>query len=1256
MKPSFALNLSHDGISLLHRAQAGWLSVGDVSLDAPNLMDELVVLRHTAADLEAGGLSTKLVIPNSQILYTEVDAPGPTKSDRIEQIKDALDGLTPYEVHELAFDWKVRKGKVQVAAVARDTLAEAETFAMQYRFNPVSFVAIPANGDFDGEPFFGETQHAERLLDGAQKVERDKRPIVVLGQLGDVEDLPAPEPKPKRVPKPKPDVQAEEAVAEPNGMSHALANGAVLEPVPEVSADAEGTGPEADMPVSFSSRRRAAQPLNGHAVPPMMEAAPPVAEAEAETSEPSKAAPEPVVEPVADVSEPVAKAPDPADAADDKWYMPPVTARSVPAADDPLPEPARKTPKVEELPPVPEQRADVAPSRPGDLPPIPPRRGPKPEDIAGIAAKRLESDAPETGAEEVLPPAGGDSPAMRAAAVNPEAPELAKKADPVLDKVRDPQPEEVKPARRFSLRRKRGEDAPTLAETLNRMRGGGAVAAVSAPAKTSPAPAPAARAKTPDPMPLPKPAPACKPRTPDMSRPVTPSASEAEAMTVFGARGKPLPKQRPRFLAPAGGLLLLVVLGAVALWLTYFMNDVASDWFGLRGDPEVTEIEEPAPTILPEAPSETATSSATEAPVAPSVPMPGVEVTALQPEMGEAPAAAAEEPEAVETTPEPVVPEAVPDESLLDDAVPADGVTAAVEEALAPETEPEASAVPEADGPGPDVATFAPQLPAGSTPETPAVPEPGDGGTAHDPLEIVRLDVPPAGEAAPQAEVSAPAPVTAVPENSAPPTADEAEAFYAETGISVRAPDAASSPGLDRLDDVVLSSADPDLAPPPSRGLPETEHAAPGVVLPFATMMPPLPPDIEFDLDERGLVRATEDGALTPDGIVVYQGEPAVVPPVRPGTEVPESEDDAALELLPEAETSDVAQEPETEVAAAEPVNVPELRPEDLAEDDAAPSGTVEDEFDLAEPADLINMAPLLDQTDLAEADERARFGGLTLDELAGVRPSLRPGEDLVIVAAEPEDGAEPEVTSDGAETDAAVTLALAETSAGAPETATDAVPGGDAATDSEAEAVAADVLASASVADTESAADGPLIDFASVVPPLRPGEGEDGAGETAPAEEEAAATEETPDFSDATERAVDVSLLPASRPSNFSAVVEKALKEAAAAPPPPSQPAPSNPSPVPATPAVRAPSIPTTAAVASTATEENALRLNRVNLIGVYGSSSNRRALVRLSSGRYVKVQVGDNVDGGQVAAIGDDELRYIKNGRTITLALPQG
>ncbi len=87
-----------------------------------------------------------------------------------------------------------------------------------------------------------------------------------------------------------------------------------------------------------------------------------------------------------------------------------------------------------------------------------------------------------------------------------------------------------------------------------------------------------------------------------------------------------------------------------------------------------------------------------------------------------------------------------------------------------------------------------------------------------------------------------------------------------------------------------------------------------------------------------------------------------------------------------------------------------------------------------------------------------------------------------------------------------------------------------------------------------------------------------------------------------------------------------------------------------------RALAIPTTASVARRATIEDAIRLNRINLVGVYGAPSDRRALLRLSSGRYVKVKVGDRVDGGTVAQITDSELYYRKGNRTLSLAVPQG
>ncbi|MGI9391008.1 MAG: hypothetical protein ACR2O1_13190 [Boseongicola sp.] len=83
---------------------------------------------------------------------------------------------------------------------------------------------------------------------------------------------------------------------------------------------------------------------------------------------------------------------------------------------------------------------------------------------------------------------------------------------------------------------------------------------------------------------------------------------------------------------------------------------------------------------------------------------------------------------------------------------------------------------------------------------------------------------------------------------------------------------------------------------------------------------------------------------------------------------------------------------------------------------------------------------------------------------------------------------------------------------------------------------------------------------------------------------------------------------------------------------------------------------IPSSASVARQATLENAIRLNRINLVGVYGLSSDRRALVRLPSGRYVKVKVGDRVDGGTVASISESELRYTKRGKTIALKMPKG
>ena len=148
-------------------------------------------------------------------------------------------------------------------------------------------------------------------------------------------------------------------------------------------------------------------------------------------------------------------------------------------------------------------------------------------------------------------------------------------------------------------------------------------------------------------------------------------------------------------------------------------------------------------------------------------------------------------------------------------------------------------------------------------------------------------------------------------------------------------------------------------------------------------------------------------------------------------------------------------------------------------------------------------------------------------------------------------------------------------------------------------------------------------------------------------------------------ELAIALSLSPRARPQNFGSLVTAARvqqeAERLSATVNPS--APDTSSAIEAalddTPAVQQQprlNIPTTASVARQATIENAIRLNKVNLVGVYGAVSDRRALVRLPSGRYVKVKVGDRVDGGTVAQITESQLLYRKGNRTLALEMPKG
>ncbi|MGV8955388.1 MAG: hypothetical protein ACOH2M_30115, partial [Cypionkella sp.] len=261
MKPAFALDFRDDTVSLLHRSSGGWHVVGAVPLDTPDLPEALNYLRSTALGLSPKGLATKLIIPNDQILYTWVHAPGPSADERHAQVMRGLEGRTPYDVADLAFDYKGDGADVLVAVIAKETLAEAEGFAVEHRFNPVSFVAVPEGADFGGEPWFGMTQAAAEVLGQDQTVKRDDEAVVIKTRAGSAVAKPdadtVEEPAPVELPDAEPDLptapeqappEMPDPIAEPEPVDLPDAPVEIPQPDPEPVVEPEIPAPDLPQP------------------------------------------------------------------------------------------------------------------------------------------------------------------------------------------------------------------------------------------------------------------------------------------------------------------------------------------------------------------------------------------------------------------------------------------------------------------------------------------------------------------------------------------------------------------------------------------------------------------------------------------------------------------------------------------------------------------------------------------------------------------------------------------------------------------------------------------------------------------------------------------------------------------------------------------------------------------------------------------------------------------------------------------------
>ena len=77
---------------------------------------------------------------------------------------------------------------------------------------------------------------------------------------------------------------------------------------------------------------------------------------------------------------------------------------------------------------------------------------------------------------------------------------------------------------------------------------------------------------------------------------------------------------------------------------------------------------------------------------------------------------------------------------------------------------------------------------------------------------------------------------------------------------------------------------------------------------------------------------------------------------------------------------------------------------------------------------------------------------------------------------------------------------------------------------------------------------------------------------------------------------------------------------------------------------------------IAKLATTKNAINTQKLNVLSIYSRGSQKRAIIMFPTGQTKLVKVGDMLDGGKVAAIGTNEIRYVKGGNNLVLRIPQG
>ncbi|WP_196778391.1 hypothetical protein [Thalassorhabdomicrobium marinisediminis] len=1128
MKPNFALSLSFDGLRLMHRVADGWHLVGQVALDDPDVNGALERLRADALTLTSDPIATKLLIPNDQIRYIAIDGTRAEEAD----VRAALDGTTPYALDELAYDYAKGGGRTYVAAVARETLAEAEAFAREHGFNPVSFAAVPEPFTFVGEAFFGSVAGAE--------AERDAEPVIVTGTV----DLP-----PEGGTPPSPPADMDEAPTDPVAQ---VSTEDESDALPAVAAQAAPVVATPDVP----DEERAAPP-----VPPIT---------------PSGEIADPAFEPAPDALPDPVNAAEPAAEPDPEPVEMPQAGRT-----DDTPEDAIITPPPPDVPAIPtaspaEDASDHTPEAPAAV-----------AEAAPVFASRLRADRNEGRG------ASGSAPAPAVPAKASGSPEAAsfssRRAEPSVSRPTPPP---------LAVPTGKGTDAmpPVAAPDSVPASDAAPAPSVDEAGPTDAAPAITGTPAAVDPVDAARVAATLSAETPAQVAPNSPptetttvggavggmfasrrmarskaAAPDAEKatsdktsrLTVFGARKVAKPKARvggkPRFLGLILTAVLLVLLFAIAAFAALSDEGLAR-WFG-GGAPE-TQVAD-APEDQPEA--------EVDAPMAEAV-----DVAATAPEA---------------TAPVAAVPTA--SDTLATPTAPAGG------HVLSPE---EATRIYAATG----VWQRAPRIPL--TPRTTSLSglQLGDGWQAAPRSEVTRLAD--AGSVAGDALIATPI----------DPPAPDATFNFGADGRVIATPEGSATP-----DGILVIAGTPPLNPP----------TRPGTVAPEITPQDQIAEVVPED---------AEPVENAPEGVVVLNGRPRIAPPVRPGTTAPTPAPQAAL--IAEADAPLVESDDLLVLAGSPPV-LPPVRPGTTAPvaEPEAPVADTESTSDLS--AEEARATPQPPPPEDAEPTDVTGEDVIVVTGTPSVLPPARPGTvaPQVEAAVDVSDADNVEATAQAPDAD---TLRPRPRSAQIVQAA--------------AARANAPVLGELTRAQAEAFR--PRTRPAALAPAQEPEEAEPETEPTpepqvaAAAPAQASGLQLTPEiaaavqaaanrpdpFVNPTRLAVTQSGRPDTRPRNMARIVARA----AAA----QQQAAAQAAAVPRTASV-APSAPTASSVAQAATLQNEINLRDINLIGIYGGSSDRRALVRLGNGRYLRVTVGDRLDGGRVTGISANALSYNKRGRTVTL-----